>query len=132
MSTDALITFKHDGEVFANITKHSDGFPDHLGKILHRFLADTKLVQGLSPVLEFNKGHANGAGDLVAQFIAKVKTKPGDWYIRSSLDDGCGYNYHYIVSIRGATGPISVRVLSEGELLFYGNVKEFGAYCDID
>jgi len=80
MSTSALIDIlDSNGETITTIYKHWDGYPEDLGvgRILQSFLADIKIVNGISTT----KNVANGMECLAAQVIAHLKEGPGDVYI---------------------------------------------------
>ena len=98
MGTRSIITFKGDGNTFCSVYQQFDGYPDGVGLDLANFLKSKKLVNGISG--DGSKVF-NGAGCLIAQYIAAHKSKAGGLYITTPEDNNEEYNY--VVDIKHLT-----------------------------
>lgn len=98
MGTRSIITFKEDGQTLCSIYQQWDGYPTGVGLELAEFLKSKELVNGISGD---RSTVFNGAGCLVAQYIAKHKTEAGSFYI--TKPDAVFEEFNYVVDIKFLT-----------------------------
>jgi hypothetical protein len=104
MGTRSTIKFYSDNEFMTAIYQQYDGYlKGGVGEELADFLAKTTIVNGIS--MGNNSGKANGAGCLVAQYIARHKKSIGGLYITTESDT---QEYNYTVYFAVATGMFGV------------------------
>ena len=152
MGTRALIMFQRTsgGETVRYVVVYVqfDGYPSGLGLELANFLCNIRIVNGLSMEDEFvgldtsqglqhlmqqlvNRGRepqplgrvANGFEDLIAQFIALKKQRPGNMYVypvNINAKD-CGADFTYTVNEE----DLSVSVNAGKRMTF----AKFRAFC---
>lgn len=114
------ITFVYDefDNPILNLFRQYDGYPAGHGHELGEFLANKKVVNGLSGD---TSEVFNGMGCLAASLVANFKKSAGGFYIHSVDSTDCGQDYEYHI--------YKDRIVIKGEYmdetLFDGPWEEF-------
>jgi len=139
-STDTK-TGKKRKDVLTTIYRQMDGYPSGMGADLADFLAQGKLVNGISmseKTLQFN-----GMGCLAAQVIANLKQGAGGIYIEKPNARNCGEEYIYHIIGDFDTCELTIKCFEVGYMskrggkyinktreLFSGDVAAFSKFCN--
>ena len=144
MGTRSTITFysRMGGTNFflVNIYQQYDGYLEGAGKELCEWLKPKTIVNGFS---ESGFDIANGAGCLVAKYIAEFKPLTGGLYIypENVAHEGCDYNYSVIIDEdwvtsfsaleKKAEDIITIEVNNWGEKPFFkGSIQQLLDYIE--
>lgn len=136
MGTRSLTTFistwkdektnKVKNDKIVTMYRQYDGYPTGHGLQLAEFLAQGKLVNGISSgdkQLVFN-----GMGCLAAQVVAEFKDGPGNIYLHRGGTTNCWEEYHYEVIGNEEDKTLTLKcyeVYDKKKLLFSGTPQEF-------
>lgn len=100
-----------------------DGYPSGHGLQLADFLANGKLVNGISYAetgIVFN-----GMGCLSAQVVAHFKEGAGGIYLHKAGTTDCWQNYDYYVIGDEETKELTLKCVNGDKVIFEGTPKEF-------
>jgi hypothetical protein len=118
---------EEDTDPFFCLYRQFDGYREAHGVDLSDFLCGKTLVNGIPGGVD-KSTLANGMGCLAAQFVAKMKTDVGNFYIyapKLGEDHWQDYEYH--------VWPNLVRVFNGYDVkIFEGTWSEFQAWCNSD
>ena len=118
---------EEDTDPFFCLYRQFDGYREAHGVDLSDFLCGKTLVNGIPGGVD-KSTLANGMGCLAAQFVAKMKTEVGNFYIyppKLGEDHWQDYEYH--------VWPNLVRVFNGYDVkIFEGTWSEFQAWCNSD
>lgn len=129
MGTRSLTFVKEDGKVIMCMYRQMDGYPSGHGKDLAEFLKDITMVNGIGMG---QTKIANGAGCLAAQIVAHFKDGPGGIYLQAGDTVDSGQDYDYVIDVGFDRPDIKVTCKSGENTMFYGEVKDFAAFCESD
>lgn len=104
---------------------HNDSYPSGVGLELAQFLQSYTIVNGLG-LGDYDTKKANGAGCLMAQYIAHIKDGPGNVYL-APIDQQEEFNYY--VHFKGVTIALITVTDWNDDALFSGNLEEFAEWC---
>ncbi len=91
-----IVTDEYQKELVV-MYRQFDGYPEHHGKELAKFLLYKKVINGIR--LEDNKENAfNGFGCLAAALVAHFKKDIGKIYLYPAGTRDCGQDYIYYIS----------------------------------
>lgn len=154
MGTRSTISFYENEKHMVSIYQQFDGYLACVGRELYTFLNSKQLVNGITSRHDRTK-IANGSGCLAAQFIASLKSEPGNVYIEQSGNGERKYgepseydqefNYHVNIKVdweRAWECSFDIEVCvfgyaykeAEGDekglegLIFKGSLNEYSAF----
>ena len=136
MGTRSLSTFistwkdektgKTKKEKIVTMYRQYDGYPTGHGLELAEFIAQGRLVNGIS---SNEKGLVfNGMGCLAAQVVANFKDGPGNIYLHRGGTTGCWEEYCYEVISHEETKELTfkcIEVYGKAKTLYEGSVQGF-------
>jgi hypothetical protein len=134
MGTRALAHIKEGDDILCTIYFQFGGYPEGVGKDLHKYLSSGKLVNGIR--LDEEGTIWNGMGCLAASLIKHLKNGPGGVYLEKPGVSDCGEEYTYTIS-----GPEAWNVdesteigfeFKGGDDAYHGTVDDFGEYLFFD
>jgi hypothetical protein len=136
MGTRSLSTFistwkdektgKVKKEKIVTMYRQYDGYPTGHGNELAEFIAQGKMVNGIScneQGLVFN-----GMGCLAAQVVAHFKDGAGGFYLHRGGTTNCGEEYRYEIIDNEETRELTfkcIEVWGKGKTLYEGSVQGF-------
>lgn len=128
MSTRSHTYFYQDGTPFAAFYRHMDGYPEGHGVELGKILAPIELVNGIA-MGEKAGTHANGAGCLAAQVVAKMKVGIGGIYLvnpdpEENNNGWQEYEYHIHVNSTEFGSKMTVVVTDTKKVIFRGSAPD--------
>jgi len=120
MGTRSLTHIVEDSETLTTIYRQYDGYLSGHGLDLASFLADKKIVNGLSGD---TKNLANGMGCLSAQIIAHFKKCAGNIYLYPPNSKDCWEDFTYFIYYKEKQIKIKVKNYSNA-VIFDGTPTE--------
>jgi hypothetical protein len=120
MGTRSLTHIVEDSETLTTIYRQMDGYLRGHGLDLASFLADKKIVNGLSGD---TTNVANGMGCLSAQIIAHLKEQPGNIYLYPPNSKDCWEEFTYFIYYKEKQIKIKVKNYSNA-VIFDGTPTE--------